>query len=70
MKIPKKLHVALLILLIGGLIYNAFQIEWIKLFDGTIEWRSLQGFLVTLLVLLVMIFQYKFASAKQKYKDK
>ncbi|WP_188406427.1 hypothetical protein [Psychroflexus salis] len=70
MKIPKKLHVALLILLIGRLIYNAFQMEWFKLFDGTFEWKSLQGFSVSLLVLLVLIFQYKSTAEQEKQKDK
>ena len=70
MKIPKKLHVALLVLLIGRLIYNAFQMEWFKLFDGTFECKSLQGFSVSLLVLLVLIFQYKSTAEQEKQKDK
>lgn len=69
MKLPKKIHVALILLLLVGLIYFTMQIEWSKILNETFEWKSLQGFLVTLLVLLVLIFQYKFTHTKQKPND-
>jgi hypothetical protein len=69
MKLPKKIHLTLILVLAIGLLYDAFQIEWNQLFDDTFEWNSLQGFSVSLLVLFVLIFQYKSTATKPKQKD-
>lgn len=69
MKLPKKVHLALILILVVGSLYNAFQIEWRQLFQDTFEWKSFQGFSVSLLVLFVLIFQYTSTAAKPKQND-
>ena len=59
MKLPKKLHIALILMLLASLLYHAFQIEWSQLFQDTFEWKSIKGFSISLLVMLVLFFQFR-----------
>ncbi len=69
MKLPRKIHIALILVLAVVLLFSTFQIEWNQLFDEPFEWNSLQGFSVSLLVLFVLIFQYTSTAARPKQKD-
>lgn len=58
MKIPKIIHIALILILFGGLVYLTSQIDWLKIFSESFELESLKSFFVTLFVMLVLIFQF------------
>lgn len=69
MKIPKKIHLALLLILLVGLLYQGFLVEWAMILDGRFSFKSMQGFLITLLVLLVLTFQYRQVNGVEKSRD-
>jgi hypothetical protein len=61
MKLNKKLHLGLIFILIISSIAYALDLNWNSIFDASISFKELQGFLTSVFILLIVIigFYYK-----------